>query len=160
MDSLGFASKENAVQEAAHLLEQLGIRSLSEPLIYALDAQTLQKEQDIYEKKIKENEWLTDMKNTGKIKLKEEWTVAGECYDIIFNVVMNGLPVTPTGYTMQQSGGVAVDGSRVEVIVSADGISYCSVYGLYEEVSKKTSPSPVLSLDEALDALSGNMSRS
>lgn len=149
-DSLDFMSKNEAIRTATILLDQLGIQCISEPLIYALDDRTLQAEQDVYAEKIEDDEWLLDMLQAGKIKLKDKWTAADECYYIIFNANINDLPVDSMGYMLQQSDGIHVDGSRIEIIVSKNGVSYCSA-GVIYEIMENTQAFPIIQLDEALD---------
>lgn len=81
-DSLNFMPKQDAIFLATKFLNELGIEQISTPQVYALDAQTLQQEQNLYLQKIQNDEWLTDLFKNGKITLKDQWGLEDECYYI------------------------------------------------------------------------------
>ena len=121
-DSLEFMTKRQAIDKATEFLDKLEISYLKEPKVYALDVNTLIKEQDLYQKEIEQDDWFKEMQQKGKIKLKDEWKTSDECYYLFFDVSLENTKIYPNSYTIQESNGFPVDGSKIEIMISQDGI--------------------------------------
>lgn len=153
-DSLNFMPKQDAIFLATKFLNELGIEQISTPQVYALDAQTLQQEQNLYLQKIQNDEWLTDLFKNGKITLKDQWGLEDECYYIFFNVTTNDLPMNTDSYVIQAADGFPVDGTCAKIIISKNGISYCDIGIIYDKISQFPETFHIITLNEALSILS------
>ncbi len=153
-DSLEFMTKRQAIDKATEFLDKLEISYLKEPKVYALDVNTLIKEQDLYQKEIEQDDWFKEMQQKGKIKLKDEWKTSDECYYLFFDVSLENTKIYPNSYTIQESNGFPVDGSKIEIMISQDGIIYCDIGVIYEKINSETKHAKIISLDDMLDIVS------
>lgn len=155
MDELNFMTKLKAIEEVKIIFNKLNITPHISPKIYSLDYNTLQKEQDNLMKN-KDFKWFVD---SGKIKLKDKWTKDDECYYIIFKINIHDIPCDPIGYTIKSSE-IVIPGSEVRAIVSKNGIESFEIIGsIYNEKSAKKSTSPIINIDQAVDALKEKFSK-
>ena len=153
-DSLEFMTKRQAIDKATEFLDKLEISYLKEPKVYALDVNTLIKEQDLYQKEIEQDDWFKEMQQKGKIKLKDEWKTSDECYYLFFDVSLENTKIYPNSYTIQESNGFPVDGSKIKIMISKDGIIYCDIGVIYEKINSETKHAKIISLDDMLDIVS------
>ena len=158
-DSLEFMTKDQAIDKAVEFLDKLDISYLKEPKVYALDVNTLINEQDLYQKEIEQDDWLQEMQERGKIKLKDEWNSSDECYYLSFDACLENTKIYSNSYTIQQSDGFPVDGSKIEIMISEDGIIYCNIGDIYEKSNSETKQAKIISLDEMLSAVSEKYSK-
>ncbi|WP_101696623.1 hypothetical protein [Clostridium minihomine] len=141
-------SCEKAIEQAAMIIEELGITPHLPPQIYSLDSKSLQKKQDL----LTQDEDYNYFVEIGKTKLKDQWTEEDESYYMVFDIESNGLPISSESYAFKNSE-VAVEGSRVTVIVSKAGVQSLEVDGvIYEELEKKQ-PETLIPMAEALESL-------
>ena len=153
-DSLEFMTKRQAIDKATEFLDKLEISYLKEPKVYALDVNTLIKEQDLYQKEIEQDDWFKEMQQKGKIKLKDEWKTSDECYYLFFDVSLENTKIYPNSYTIQESNGFPVDGSKIKIMISKDGIIYCDIGVIYEKINSETKHAKIISIDDMLDIVS------
>jgi|GEM_PF-3153640 len=145
-----FLTKQKAIEETVRILKELNISPHLPPQIYALDYKTLQKER---ERLLREDESFKAFVEMGKVKLKDEWTEDDDCYYMIFQTEMYGIPCDPIGYT-QQSSEFPVNGSEIGAIVSKNGFEACFVKGsVYVEEKSDQNIKSLISLEQALKSL-------
>ena len=141
-------SREKAIEQAKAMMKELDISPHLPPQIYSLDSKSLQKKQDL----LTQDEDFNYFVGIGKTKLKDSWTKEDESYYMVFDVESNGLPISSESYTLKNSE-VAVEGSRVSVIVSKAGVQSLEVDGvIYQELEKKQ-PETLIPMTEALESL-------
>lgn len=157
--SLEFMTREQAIDKATDFLNKLNISYMKEPKVYALDMDTLQKEQNLYKKQIEKDDWLQEMQEKGKINLKSKWEKSDECYYLIFDASLENTKVYSDSYIIQESDGLNVDGSKIEIMISKDGIVYCNIGMIYEKSGSQIKQSKIISLDEMLNILSEKYSQ-
>lgn len=147
---LSFLTKQKVIDETANILKELNISPHLPPEIYALDYKTLQKEQ---ERLLREDESFKAFVEMGKVKLKDKWSEDNDCYYMIFQTEMYGIPCDSIGYT-QQSSDFPVNGSEIGAIVSKNGFEACFVKGsVYTEENSVHDIKSLISLEQALESL-------
>lgn len=149
LNELDFMPKQKAVEKAEDILKALNITPHMPPKVYALDYETLQQEQEMLLK----DEGFKSFVDVGKIKLKDKWAKEDECYYMIFKMDFHGIPCDTTHYIIQ-SNGIIVDGGRIIIIYSKNGIELFNVNGtLYHQKDSKVNASKLISIEQALDSL-------
>ena len=133
--NLSFMSAQQAVKKARDILTQLGIPSLSQPKIVALDHETLQK-QEVDPQKYK-------IKPTDKLKKKGIWTTDDECYAISFRQTVNGIPVGDD-WLFNDS-----NPPKIKMLLNKKGIVMLDVAS-YQLTDDKTETKPVVTVSQAL----------
>lgn len=145
---LEFMSKEDAINKADSIIKTLGITPFNNPEVYSMDYRTLQQEQEI----ALEN-GIEDFVNLGKIKLKENWTKDDEFYYLSYKVDIGGIMCDPLGYTQMPSG-LPIDGSKIEVIISKNGVELLKTTGIiYKPANTDVTGSRVISVEQALESV-------
>ncbi|MBW9158704.1 hypothetical protein [Clostridium tagluense] len=149
LKELEFMTKSKATKQVTDMLKTLDITPNMKPKIYALDYNTLKKEQDMLMKD-KDYKYFVDL---GKTKIKDKWTKDDECYYMLFRIDMNGIPCYDSHYTMQSLDSM-VSGSEARVIISKNGIESFDINGLiYNQKNSKINTSHLISMQQAVESL-------
>ncbi|MBX4262784.1 hypothetical protein KTC96_23280 (plasmid) [Clostridium estertheticum] len=149
LKELDFMTKSKATKQVTDMLKTIDITPHISPKIYALDYNTLQKEQDVLMKDKTYKEFV----DLGKTKIKDKWTKDDECYYMVFKIDMNGILCYDSHYEMQSLDSM-VSGSEVMVIISKNGIESFNINGLiYNQKKSKVNTSPLISMQQAVESL-------
>jgi len=125
LKELDFMTKLKATKRVTEMLQSIDITPNMSPKIYALDYNTLQKEQD----ELMKDKTYKEFVDLGKTKIKKKWTKDDESYYMVFRIDMNGIPCYDAHYEMQSLDSM-VQGSEVKVIISKNGIESFNINGL------------------------------
>lgn len=149
LKELDFMTKSKAIKQAKDMFKTVNITPYVSPKIYALDYKTLQQEQDVLMK----DEHFKFFVDRGDTKIKDKWTKDDECYYIVFRIDMNGIPCYDGQYVMQNEQ-CRVSGSRVNVVISKNGIEVFYIEkGIYNDKNSKKNDVHLISVEQALGSL-------
>lgn len=144
---LDFMPKQKAVSMAINILKSLNITPYT-PKIYAVDFETLQREQETY----LNMDGIKEFIELAECKIKDKWTKEDEFYYMFFPIELNGIPCDTIGYTDQAST-LPIRGSEIEVIISKNGVELCKTNGtVYQKINRLNNELlPIISMDQAIN---------
>lgn len=151
-ENLDFMNREEAVMEVFRSLQKLwGDNVAEDPEVYALDYETLQKQQD---KEIKEfqqmaEEYSSEDDVSEYYEIKKKFTQEDNCYLMYFTMIQNKIPVTKNSHDIL-GGERSLSGSVAEVKFSPKGIIDMHCRGIYQVESVAESPDTFISVEQAL----------
>ncbi|MDR1014270.1 MAG: hypothetical protein LBL86_04755 [Coriobacteriales bacterium] len=147
-EALWFCSPEEAVDEARAALGALGLTSSGEVTVYALGHEAMAAaEEDVLGDPTNE-----DMIAYGKIVPKESWTEADDCYRIILEPEVDGIPLYADDPTRALQSPDYRAGIPAEALVTAEGLVSLTFSALYT-VDPAASRTVELLSQEAADRL-------
>lgn len=141
-EDLSFMTRDECVGNVMSLLSQLGVTVSPDIHCYALDSETLQKEEivvDIDGERHREQE-------------KGIWTSEDECYYIQFTQEFNGVPVFADGYGDYVTGN-GFPRTNIEVIYGAKGLIYLNIASAYETLDGTEKSETIQTLDDLKEQL-------
>lgn len=144
---LSFMPRQQAIAEVKKQLTSLGIPVYDVVDTYALDYQTLQKEEKI----LKESGELVNPK-TGKLTMKDGWSKADDFYFMVFRTGYNNIPVYPLNHGSYQANTIVYSGN-ISVCYSHRGWEFLSLIYEYQKTAVDQKGLPIISLDKALAAV-------
>ncbi len=137
---LSFASRENVEASVLRLLSQLGQESPKLKVMYALDKKNLMEVQEEFKKYVEDRDLPIE------VNWKENWSESDEKYLLIYNQMVNGLPVIESSYT-DDAKMTSVDGGVIRVIWGSTGIETLHLPISFIVVGKSDSQQ-IISADE------------
>lgn len=143
-DIEGF-DKDVAIATAKNMITQLGITVQDVPEVIALDAETMQQEQDA----LLADDYYQMLLDGGRISFKDSWTQEDACYYLVFSVPMRNIPVFQGFFTMQTIDDT-IYGSTVHVLVSKQGVEVFSIHRLYEETAVTEEVEQLVTMEYAI----------
>lgn len=145
-ESLTGFTKEEAIATGKKAIEKLGISVAENPVAISLDAETLQKEQDL----LLEDSFYQTLIENNKIEFKETWEEDDECYFLVFSPTVRNIPILPMSFNYQ-SKDVSISGSQIAILVSKDGIESFEIHDkIYQEVSLKEQLQELVTMEYAI----------
>ncbi len=152
-ENLNFMTKAEAFDTVRNVLKRLSIDTMDNAEIYAIDFQTMQKQQEEriqrdYE--IQKKMGVSPLKDpTYGYQIKDKFTQDDDFYILYFTVKQDKIPVTQKSYNIM-NGERNLMGSTVRVSLSKKGVSEFICYGIYEPLGIAESPSTLISVEKAL----------
>lgn len=142
---LEFCSVEDAVRKAeTYWTERVGLEDVSFTEFYAVTFDQLIEEEQAIRNSREENG--EDLENEQPLY---EWDESDNCYDLRFEQVVNGLPLTGKPYTRDDK--LYVPSGEIVTICTENGIDYVSYMSDYE--IQKKEKQQAASLDRICEAL-------
>lgn len=139
-------SLETAIVTAKDVIEQLGISVIDEPEVFALDAETMQQEQDA----LLADDYYQMLLDAGKIEFKDEWSTEDACYYLVFSIPVRDIPVFQQHFTLQTVDD-SIYGSAVHVLISKQGLEAFEInYRLYEEFAVTEEVAQLVTMEYAI----------
>lgn len=154
-ERVGFMAPAEAIASSLDTLAQVTINSAHVTEVYAIDYQTMQRQQE--ERVQKANDYrkkqglpLLEDPFDG-YKSKETFTPDDDFYILCFAMAQNGIPVTRQPYRLQ-AGDRVMSGSNIRVSLSRNGVMEMFCDGIYQQQGIDESPDTLISADDALQA--------
>lgn len=150
-EQLDFLDKQQAVDQVTAWLKRQGITEFyGQPEIYAIDAETMQREQDTALQN-DDGGWK-DYMDIGKTIKKDTFTKEDEFYRMSFRLGYAGAPMSKEAYTTENSERMVM-GSEIRVYYGQSGIMDCAVHNVYGEKTVLEMPERLLTVEEAMEKL-------
>lgn len=138
-ENLDFMTRTEAEAAVRGFLDQFSVNLDGQAEIYAIDAATMQQQQD--EKR---------PESTGGYQTRGKFTADDEYYIMFFTVKENRVPVTHQSYDIM-AGERRIWGSVVRVCFSRKGVIELYLSGIYETQGIAQSPADFVTAEEALE---------
>lgn len=159
--SLAFLEPEKVMDAVTQILNNLSINVGEEIEYYAIDFQTMQKQQ---ESRIQRNIDIQKQMGLNPIQdptrgysIKENFSPEDEFYILFFSVKQNNIPITQQSYTTL-AGERTMEGSTIKVLYSKNGIIELLCRGIYEQadVLESYAFDELISVNDALKTVFEN----
>jgi hypothetical protein len=135
-ENLVFMSQDEAVKTAAEMVKRLSINVSEMAEVYAIDYETLQKQQD---KRIQENidyynsiEGEENHSPTYGYKTKSQFTQDDEFYIICLTIEQDKIPITQQSYNLTATDRI-IEGTKIKIYLSKNGVIYMECGGIYQK---------------------------
>jgi uncharacterized protein YqfB (UPF0267 family) len=152
---LEFISSDSAFETVSIVLSDLSINVCKDKEVYAIDASTMQTEQDEEIERqyaIQREMNVSPLQNpTNGYLVKDIYTKEDEFYVLYFTSEINGIPVTQKSYTIQASDR-ALNGSTIRVALSQKGIIELRCNGIYHQTGTAESVKNIIGVEDAIAA--------
>lgn len=135
-DSLDNIDKNQAIETVKNIVKELGISSLGNAEVYALDLEGLS------------SQWEDFPTKSGESPRK--WEKEDEAYLVAFPVVYDNVRITTKGY-VNEANAIPAIGSRIMGVVNKNGLIHLTCTGIYEVGKTVKENITAISVDSALE---------
>lgn len=136
-----FASRQDAINAVADAVKALGVQNTGSVSIYALDYDTLGSVQ----------QQMIDSGEYSEYKFKQEWSKEDDCYFIMMDCVIQGVPVNSND-TLSLYEEATIMGSQITAVYSKKGIEFLQMAN-FNTPTNISGPSAIVSAEDAINAM-------
>lgn len=149
---LSFMTRDDAIKKATGFLQALKLpcEPTTKPMVAAITGEELNE----YQERLLKN---SGYKDSPKTKILKDLSEKDDVYYLQFRFMKEGLPVYSTleepNISMRQQDAFSPFPMVAKIAITAQGVQYLDVQQALSLNGKPSAPTPVLSLDEALECL-------